>query len=150
MHRPGRRQFLRAGVTATVAGLSGCLMGGPPTGGDGAGGSWDETYGDDDYTTYFWGLTATSDGGFLAAGSEGSADQSQDALLVKVGADGDEEWTQTYGEAGWQWFNRAVETDDGYIAGGPAPAGVATWRCWSAWTTTATRTGGRPTTSTTW
>lgn len=118
MHRPGRRQFLRAGAVATVAGLSGCLMGGPPTGGSGTGGSWDETYGDDDYTTSFWGLTATSDGGFLAAGSEGSADQSRDALLVKVDADGDEAWTETFGEEGWQWFNKAVETDDGYIAGG--------------------------------
>lgn len=118
MPRLERRQFLRTGAMSAVIGLSGCLMGGPPTAESEAVVEWRETYGDPDVFTSFFGLTGTNDGGFIAAGSQGSDTQSQQALLVKVDDEGDEEWSKTFGGEGWQWFNLAIEFDSGYIAGG--------------------------------
>lgn len=105
-----RRQVLGTGVTAGAAGLAGCLNffgGGTST--------WDETYGDDAKETFFWNALPTSDGGFLATGSDQVEGFNRNALLVKFDGEGTAEWRETYGGSEWNWFNTAVETPDGYV-----------------------------------
>lgn len=108
-----RRQILGSAAAAGSVGLAGCLNffgGGTST--------WDQTYGDDAKETYFWGVLPTSDGGFLATGSDQVEGVDRDGLLVKFDDDGNSEWRETYGGSNWSWFNNAVETSDGYVVCG--------------------------------
>lgn len=113
-----RRDLLRTAVAAGSVGIAGCLdtIAGEPT-------TWTETYGDDEVTTYFWDVLPTSDGGFLAVGSDSVEGQMQDALVVKFDEEGDDEWRETYGGTGWDWFAGVAETDDGYVLAGSRDAG---------------------------
>ncbi len=115
MHGTNRRQFLRVGTAVGVAGLAGCA--GILDGG-GRASEWEGTFGNDDFRTHLWGVTPTSDGGYIVAGSQRTTEASFDALLLKVDGEGEEEWLETFSGPGWDWLNRAVETDDGYVAAG--------------------------------
>lgn len=79
---------------------------------------WRKTYGNDDFRTFLWGVTPTSDGGYLAAGSQDSTDTIQDGLVLKVDSEGEEEWLETFSGPEYDWLNTAVETDDGYVGVG--------------------------------
>lgn len=108
-----RRDLLRTAAAAGSVGIAGCLdtIAGEPA-------TWTETYGDDEVRTYFWDVLPSSDGGFLAVGSDQVEDNIQDALIVKFDGAGDTEWRETYGGSGWDWFAGAAETDDGYVVAG--------------------------------
>ena len=114
MVRASRRHVLRAGTVIGVAGLAGCsgLLGG------GAPSTWTARFGNDDFRTFLWGVSPTSDGGYVAAGSQGSADASQDALLLKVDSEGAQAWLETVSGPGWDWLNTAVEADVGVVGVG--------------------------------
>lgn len=136
MYRVDRRRFLGASTAVGVTALTGCAGGfddgqgdtetddgtigdnGPSTTTGPPPSQWNNTYGNDDFTTFLWGVTPTSDGGYLATGSQGSAESSQDALMLKVDGEGGEEWLETYTGPGWDWLNRPVETDNGYVGVG--------------------------------
>jgi hypothetical protein len=64
-------------------------------------------------------IRQTSDGGFIIAGyTESFGAGQQDIWLVKIDANGDILWTETYGDAGHDWAaDLQVTTDGGYIIG---------------------------------
>ncbi len=57
------------------------------------------------------GVKQTADGGYVFAGSQGTA--SFDFYLVKTDADGNEEWTNTYGGADWDEAKDVIISNDG-------------------------------------
>ena len=73
---------------------------------------WDQVYGG---TELEWGqcLAQTSDGGYAIAGTTASFGAGErDFWLVKVDADGNLEWDQTYGGTGNDGANYFIQTDD--------------------------------------
>lgn len=82
---------------------------------------WNQSYGRTELNGLAQGVVATSDGGYLLVGwigDEGFIDTTSDGWLVKVDANGTQEWNRTYGGAdedvGWG----VVETSDGYVFAG--------------------------------
>lgn len=83
---------------------------------------WDYTLGS---TWAEWGITvtATSDGGCIAGGSVdsdpgGSVDcynEGIQAILVKLNANGEQEWQKCYGGSNNEQIGAILEVDDGYI-----------------------------------
>jgi len=76
---------------------------------------WNRSYGDATRDAGF-GVIQTSDGGFAATGYKGSSSTGSDVWLVKVDADGAEEWSRTYGGASEDWGKVLVQTSDGGYA----------------------------------
>ncbi|UCD38045.1 MAG: hypothetical protein JSW54_00740 [Fidelibacterota bacterium] len=89
---------------------------------------WSHTYGGD-FTDIGYSVRQTSDGGYIIAGTinRGSS-LTASLLLLKVDADGTEEWTQTFGEV--NVYNQDVYHEEGLCVeqlddGGYIVAGVA-------------------------
>ncbi len=62
-------------------------------------------------------VKVTSDGGFIIAGFTNSYGAgSNDGYLIKTDASGNTQWTQTYGDAGYQELRAIVQTADGGYA----------------------------------
>jgi hypothetical protein len=77
-----------------------------------------DEYGDVEWTRAYEGysLVATSDGGYAVAGSRSSAFMSSEFRLMKIGADGSLEWSQTYGGESYEFAYSLVEIPDGEYA----------------------------------
>ena len=85
---------------------------------------WDQTYGGT-REDYAYCLVITSDGGYAVAGETRSLkDEGNDFWLVKTDADGNMEWSQTYGETNYGGCARSlVVTPDGnYVIAGDSSA----------------------------
>jgi len=80
---------------------------------------WYKLYGGEE-TDMFRNINPTMDGGFIACGVTRSyGAQFIDAWLLKIDADGNEEWNQKYGGEGYEVFKNVYETSDGgFIACG--------------------------------
>jgi len=80
---------------------------------------WDETFGGsgEDHGDS---VAEISDGGYIIAGSTQSyGNGSSDVWLIKTGANGNEEWSQTFGGSEYDYSGSVVETSDGgYIIAG--------------------------------
>ena len=80
---------------------------------------WANTYGGkgDDLS---WGLTPTSDGGYVLVGETTSSGAGEeDCFLVKTDPSGTELWSRTYGgEKGDRCFSVALADDGGYVLAG--------------------------------
>jgi len=60
-------------------------------------------------------LCKTSDGGYLVTGFTCSSGEGYaDAILLKIGADGNQQWSKTVGGALPDYANSAIETSDGH------------------------------------
>lgn len=84
------------------------------------GGLWTRTYGSDGYELLY-DAARTHDNGYILAGTTDSLATwgETDCWLVKTNADGDTQWTRTFGGASSEFFFSVQPTlDGGYIAGG--------------------------------
>lgn len=93
---------------------------------------WNRTYGgaNDDGGAA---LIKTTDGGYLIAGGTTSwGAGGQDAWLVKIDADGNEQWNRTYGGTGHDVAMSVVQTTDGGYAVGVLTKsfGLGGWNAW--------------------
>jgi hypothetical protein len=87
---------------------------------------WNRTYGGEE-SEQAMSLIQTNDRGYVIAGNtESFGAGSSDCWLVKTDINGNLEWNQTYGEAGWEYAHCVIETsDEGYaITGGYQPVGA--------------------------
>ena len=84
-------------------------------------------------TDYFYAVTATPDGGFVAVGASGSFGNgdwtgvtgrgNQDATIVKFDADGNIVWKKNFGGSALDRFNAVTATPDGgFVAAGTSEA----------------------------
>lgn len=79
---------------------------------------WSNTYGGEDLDSAY-GIDATSDGGFIVVGTtESYGAGNSDFYIVKLDADGKEQWTQVYGEKKADALYAVKELDDGYALAG--------------------------------
>ena len=80
---------------------------------------WRRTFGGDEYD-WFIDVETTPDDGFVFAGATYSiTDQEDAAWVVKTDSQGQEEWTRTFDNPSFDWFNDAdVAADGDYIIGG--------------------------------
>ncbi|MCH9812571.1 MAG: hypothetical protein K0U47_01345 [Epsilonproteobacteria bacterium] len=79
---------------------------------------WSQTYGGEDLDSAY-GISATSDGGFIVVGSTDSYGAgNSDFYIIKIDAKGQEEWSQTYGEKKADVFYDVKELADGYALAG--------------------------------
>ncbi|MBU0495152.1 MAG: DJ-1/PfpI family protein [Chloroflexi bacterium] len=58
-------------------------------------------------------ICRANDGGYVVAGATGSGSANSDVYLLKVDADGDELWTQSFNNGEYDWGNAVCETRDG-------------------------------------
>ena len=80
---------------------------------------WSQTYGGDDDDYAYDGIQ-TADGGYILCGvtMNGSYGES-DAILLKTDADGNEQWSQVYGDVENEYaLSIKQDSDGGYIVGG--------------------------------
>ncbi len=80
---------------------------------------WDKTYGGK-RAEHIYDIAASGDGGFFLVGSTESSGQGEaDSYLVKIDANGNEQWFETFGESKSDAFHTVVATADGgcYAAG---------------------------------
>ncbi|MFD2513038.1 T9SS type A sorting domain-containing protein [Pontibacter locisalis] len=95
---------------------------------------WDKTYGGGQLD-YLTSVIATSDGGYLLAGTTEpgvSSDKTessrggQDYWVVKLNADGTKAWDRTYGGSSDDWLAAAISTPDGgFLLGGYSFSGIS-------------------------
>jgi len=80
---------------------------------------WSQTFGGSEYD-HGQSIQHTSDGGYIITGdTESFGVEMSDVYLVKTDADGVEEWSQTFGETGWDsGYSVQQTTDNGYIITG--------------------------------
>jgi len=97
---------------------------------------WEKTFGGDEYD-YFRGIQQTSDGGYIAFG-ETEQDDMNYAWLLKLDADGNEEWSTVNQELNGSVYDRGdlanvvIETNDGsFIACGYSTAYYNEYGMWS-------------------
>jgi len=78
---------------------------------------WETTYGNPDGLDGVWGVTETSDGGFVCSGWYYQTESGLfDALMIKTDENGVIQWTNIYGTVDeWDDTQDIIETDDGYI-----------------------------------
>jgi hypothetical protein len=77
---------------------------------------WERTFGGPN-DEYGWAMTATPDGGYALAGqTESFGEGDKDGYLVKVNADGEEIWAQTFGETEEdRLYSIDQAADDGFV-----------------------------------
>ncbi len=73
---------------------------------------WSKTYGGQSNEEGI-GLTRTYDGGYLITGWSVSFDFNRSAFLIKTDDNGNEVWTKSYGNDGWDLGNEVIITKDG-------------------------------------
>ncbi|WP_287155677.1 hypothetical protein, partial [Candidatus Solincola tengchongensis] len=74
---------------------------------------WERTFGGEGWDRGY-SLAITADGGYLLAGDTDSSGAGLcDVYLVKVDADGNRLWSETYGGSGYDWAYSVQETTDG-------------------------------------
>ena len=74
---------------------------------------WQKKIGQSTYTSGE-AIVATADGGAVVLAVElGDTPEDYDTRLVKLGPQGEVEWSRTYGSYGWDWPNHLIETTDG-------------------------------------
>jgi len=78
---------------------------------------WNKTFGGSKFD-YAYSVRMTSDGGYIIAGVTNSYSESEDAWLLKIDANGNEEWNKTFGGVKEDAFYSVMQTSDGYIAAG--------------------------------
>lgn len=76
---------------------------------------WVWTYGGN-YDERIYDIFQTADDGFLLAGYTSSAEGYWDGLLVKIQANGQTEWVQTYGSTGTDYIREIIPTPEGGYA----------------------------------
>jgi hypothetical protein len=80
---------------------------------------WTKTFGDSAYYDAASEIIATADGGFMLAGRTEYYTADQDIYLIKTDADGNLEWSRTYGGGADDVAMDIVETcDSGFLLGG--------------------------------
>jgi len=86
---------------------------------------WEKTYGGDrDDIAY--GLSRTSDGGFVITGRTHSFGAwGNDAFLIRTDSGGKQEWLKTYGGRGNEFGMSVFETSGGYVIGGETDTDTA-------------------------
>jgi hypothetical protein len=74
------------------------------------------------YGSYGQEVQQTSDGGYIIGGTTSNDNWSTELCLLKTDGDGNEQWNRTFGNHGWDEWNRGysvIETNDGdYVMGG--------------------------------
>jgi hypothetical protein len=76
---------------------------------------WTQTFGG--YGSYGESVQQTTDGGYIIGGSDNAS--YSELHLIKTDASGNEQWSQSYGEMGWDEGHSVQQTSDGgYIIGG--------------------------------
>ena len=84
---------------------------------------WQKTFGKSDKTDHGMDILQTSDGGYMVLGSTSSYGQgSSDLWLVKLTADGTEQWNKTVGGATFDDPVSFTKTNDGYVIVGQTDA----------------------------
>lgn len=80
---------------------------------------WDKVFGGI-YDDFFYSMVQTSDGGYaLAGGTRSFGAGGTDFWLVKTDANGNMEWSKTYGQESNEWANSVIQTNDGkYVLAG--------------------------------
>ena len=77
---------------------------------------WSREYGGEQFEAIL-DMAATSDGGFLLAGNaENDMHDFGDAMLMKIDANGDLEWTKIYGDGNWSGIVDIAELGNGEFA----------------------------------
>ena len=75
---------------------------------------WQKSFGKGDQTDHGRDIIQTSDGGYIVLGSTSSYGQGQiDLWLIKLAADGTEQWNRTVGAATYDNPNKFTKTNDG-------------------------------------
>ncbi|MCP4133232.1 MAG: hypothetical protein GY754_19850 [bacterium] len=91
---------------------------------------WSKTYGGSEWD-FAYSIDRTIDGGYIVAGgteSYGAGDT--DAWVIKLTADGTEEWSKTYGGTGGDYLYSIRQTPDGGYIGTGIFSGSAGYDCW--------------------
>jgi hypothetical protein len=80
---------------------------------------WSCTYGGSSDEFIWWGEQTTDQGYVFVGTTESFGGGAMDIWLVKTDANGNEEWSTTYGESGDEWsYSCCQTTDGGYFIGG--------------------------------
>ena len=88
---------------------------------------WSKTFGGTDYD-FAKSVQQTTDGGYVVAGyyCNSSRDEDWDAWLIKTDADGNEQWSKTFGKTTYDFADYVRQTaDGGYIMAGSTEYGNA-------------------------
>ncbi|MFC1851821.1 hypothetical protein ACFL27_16640 [candidate division CSSED10-310 bacterium] len=77
---------------------------------------WSQSYGGNLQDTG-WSVHQTSDGGYIICGSISSTYYNKDVYLIKTDADGNEQWSRSYGNLNYiEWGKSVIQTsDNGYL-----------------------------------
>jgi hypothetical protein len=92
---------------------------------------WEKTFPKESGNSFFWSVVTASDGGYALAGQT-PVEGNDDAWIVKIDANGNEQWSKTYGgqnsDLGW-WIIRSP--DGGYaVSGSTASYGAGKTDFW--------------------
>jgi hypothetical protein len=118
-HTTTRAAETDAAVTRTTDTTTG-------TASDGSGG-WTRTYGTEGGLDELFYAGEAVDGGYLlTGGTRRNDDESSDAWLLKVDADGTEQWETVVDDSGWGWLGNVIVRDDGYVVPGAVDNGLKT------------------------
>jgi hypothetical protein len=80
---------------------------------------WSNTYGGSLDDNVWWGQQTTDQGYVFVGSTESFGGGAMDIWLVKTDANGNEEWSTTFGESGDEWsYSVCQTTDGGYFIGG--------------------------------
>ena len=87
---------------------------------------WETTIGDSTNSGGAYGVIETRDGSYILSGAVFTDSNGVDMLLSKLDQSGNEIWSYTYGDRGWDFPYSIAETEDGGIvlAGGVNPIGT--------------------------
>lgn len=91
---------------------------------------WNKTFGNENYNAWRTSVQQTADGGYITyMGTFSLEGNWDDVILIKLNADGNEEWSSIFGGPDDDWFFDIKQTTDGgYIATGVSvPGKDNTW-----------------------